>query len=112
MIRTVAMLLALLLCWGQLSYASNSAEMMPDVKTTDMAMMMSMGCGDSCDQVVETCQDTTCTAEHLCSGGSAFMVPVLVVSLAQGAADVSPPQSDHYRYCSVAAIEHPPRIAV
>lgn len=77
-----------------------------------MAMMMTMGCGDSCDQVVELCQDTTCTAEHLCSGGSAFMVPVLMVSLVQGAADISPPQPDHYRYRSVTAIEHPPRIAV
>ncbi|MDI3323775.1 hypothetical protein QKW35_05220 [Pontibacterium granulatum] len=110
--RSVAILLTLLLFWGQASFASNAGDVMVAAGATDMALMVPMDCGGSCDQDIEPCQDAACSAEHLCSGGSAFMVPVLMVSLVQGAADISSPQPDHYRYCSVTAIEHPPRITV
>lgn len=108
LIRSIAMLLALLLCWGQLSYALNGGEVMAGA-STEVALMTSMDCGEGCGQVVASCQDMACSAEQLCSGGSVFVVPILAVSLQRGAVNVSPTRPDHYHYCSIASIEHPPR---
>lgn len=74
--------------------------------------MMAMDCGEDCDQVADPCRDMPCSAEHLCSGSSVFMVPLLVVTIKQGAGCVTPLQPEHYRYRSISLIDHPPQITV
>lgn len=103
--KPILLVLTLLLCWGQLSYAVGSEP----VTESGAATMQHMECEDACGAMSEACDDMQCTVEHGCSGCSVLFLPADGFLFLPPVTAVSLRSIKIYAYHRSVLIEHPPR---
>ena len=103
--KPILLVMTLLLCWGQLSYAIGLEQK----SGSDVTMMEHMDCEDACSATSEACDDMTCPAEHSCSGGAILFLPADGLTPLPPIMAVSLLSMKTYAYLRGALIEHPPR---
>lgn len=104
--KPILLVLTLLLCWGQLSYAIGLEQSVG----TDVTTMEHMDCDNACTSMSDECDDMQCPAEHSCSGGAILFLPADGLTPLPPVMAVSLPNMKTYAYLRGVLIEHPPRV--
>ncbi|MCO4759534.1 MAG: hypothetical protein KC477_16045 [Oceanospirillaceae bacterium] len=104
--KPILLVLTLLLCWGQLSYAVGPGPMIEPGSAT----MQHMECEDACSAMFEACDDMQCSVEHGCSGSGVVFLPADGFLFLPAVAAVSLRSIKTYAYHRSVPIEHPPRV--